>query len=57
MSETPGNFGCPNGVEKSVFFSQETYHSQNFWYETLKSFEKTKCVSLLPHRHVKVTND
>ena len=28
-SETPENFGCPNGVENSELFSQETYHSQN----------------------------
>ena len=35
-SETPGNFGCPKGVEKSELFSQATYHSQNFRYETLK---------------------
>ena len=36
-SESSGNFGCPKGVEKSELFSQETYHSQNFGYETLKS--------------------
>ena len=47
--ETPGNFGCPKGVEKSELFSQETYHSQNFRYETLKSFLLKKLsVSLLP---------
>ena len=22
MSETPGNFGCPKGVEKSEFFNK-----------------------------------
>ena len=27
-SETPGNFGCPKGVEKSELFSQETYYSK-----------------------------
>ena len=32
-SETPGNFSCPKGVEKSDLFSQETYHSLNFGYE------------------------
>ena len=49
-SETPGNFGCPKGVEKSELFSQETYHSQNFRYETLKSHLLTKLsVSLLAH--------
>ena len=49
-SETPGNFGCPKGVEKSELFSQETYHSQNFRNETLKShlLKKTKCAPL-PH--------
>ena len=36
-SETPGNFGCPKEFEKNELFSQETYHSQNFRYETLKS--------------------
>ena len=35
--ETHGSFGCPEGVEKSELFSQETYHSQNFRYETLRS--------------------
>ena len=56
-SETPGNFACPKGVKKSELFSQETYHSQNFRYETLKSpLEKTKCVPLTSF-HVKVTND
>ena len=35
--EALGNFGCPKGFEKSELFSQETYHSQNFRYETLKS--------------------
>ena len=49
-SETPGNFGCPKGVEKSELFSQETYHSQNFRYETLKSpLLKKLSMSLLPH--------
>ena len=49
-SETPGNFGCPKGVEKSELFSQETYHSQNFRHETLKSpLSKKLSVSLLPH--------
>ena len=48
-SDTPGNFGCPKGVEKSELFSQETYHSQNFRYETLKSLLKKLNVSLLPH--------
>ena len=55
---TPRNFGCPKGVEKSELFSQESYHSQNFIYETLKSpiLKKLKCAPLtsLP---VKVTND
>ena len=48
--ETPGNFGCAKGVEKNEFFSQDTYHSQNFRYETLKSpVSKKLSVSLLPH--------
>ena len=56
-SETPGNFSCPKGVEKSDLFSQETYHSLNFGYETLKSLllKKTKCVPLTSFR-VKFTN-
>ena len=37
MLETPGNFGCPKGAEKSELFAQETYHTKNFRYETLKS--------------------
>ena len=49
-SETPENFGCPKGVQKSELFSQETYHSQNFRYETFKSpLLKKLSVSLLPH--------
>ena len=49
-SETPGNFGCPKGVEKSELFSQETHHSQNFRYENLKSPFLTKLnMSLLLH--------
>ena len=49
-SETPGNFGCSKGVEKSKLFSQETYHSQKFRYETLKSLLLKKLnVSLLPY--------
>ena len=57
-SETPGNFGCPKGVDKSEPFSQETHLSQNFRYETLKSslLTKTKCAPLTSFR-VKVTND
>ena len=57
-SETPGNFGCPKGVEKSELFSQEICHSQNLRYETLKSplFKKPKGVPLTTFR-VKVTND
>ena len=48
--EVPGNFSCPKGSEKSELFSQETYHSQNFRYETLKSpLLKKLSVSLLPH--------
>ena len=48
MSETPGNFGCPKGAEKSELFAQETYHTKNFIYETLKSplLKKTKYVLL-----------
>ena len=48
MSETPGNFGCPKGAEKSELFAQETYHTKNFRYETLKSplLKKTKYVLL-----------
>ena len=50
MSETPANFGCPKGGGKSELFYQETYHSQNFRYETLKSpLLKKLSVSLLPH--------
>ena len=49
-SETPGNFGCPKGVLKSKLFSQGTYHSQNFRYETLISpLLKKLSMSLLPH--------
>ena len=49
-SGTPGGFGCPRGVEGSELFAQETYHSQNFRYETLKSpLLKKLSVSLLPH--------
>ena len=49
-SETPENFGCLKGVEKSELFSQETYHSQNFRYETLKSpLLKILSVYLLSH--------
>ena len=49
-SETPRNFGCLNGFEKSELFSQETYHSQNFRYETLKShLLEMLSVSLSPH--------
>ena len=49
-SETDGNFGYPKGVEKSELFSQETYHSQNFRCEALKSpLLKKLNVSLLPH--------
>ena len=49
MSETPGKFGCPKGVEKkSELFSQKTYHSQNFRQETLKfPLLKKLSVSLL----------
>ena len=48
-SETPENFGCPKGVKKQELFSQETYHSQNFRYETLKSSVLKKLtVRLLP---------
>ena len=43
-SDTPGNFGCPKGVEKSELFSQ------NFRYETLKSPLLKKLTEfLLPH--------
>ena len=49
-SDTPGNFGCLKGVEKSELSSQETYHSQNFSNETLKSpLLKKLSLSLLPH--------
>ena len=49
-SETPGNFGCPKGVENSELFSQETYRSQNLRYETFKSpVLKKLSVSLLSH--------
>ena len=55
--ETLRNFGCPKGVEKIELFSQETYHSQNFRYETLKypPFKNSKCVPLTSFC-VKVTN-
>ena len=38
---------------KNELFSQETYHSQNFRYETLKSplLKKSKCV---PHTSFRV---
>ena len=49
-SETPGNFGCPKGILKSELFSQGTYHSQNFRYETSKSpILKKLSMSLLSH--------
>ena len=49
-SETNANFGCPKGGGKSELFYQETYHSQNFRNETLKSpLLKKLRVSLLPH--------
>ena len=49
-TETFGNFGRPKGVEKSGLFYQETYHSQNFIYETLMSLLLKKLsVSFLPH--------
>ena len=58
MSETPGNAGCPKGLEKSELFFQATYHSENFKYETLKSplLKKNLCTPLTSFR-VKVTND
>ena len=31
------NSGSAKGVEKMNFFPQDTYHSQNFEYETLNS--------------------
>ena len=57
MSDTPGNFGCPKGVEESELFSQEFYHSQNFRYETLKSPLLKKTKYCLTSFLVKVTND
>ena len=48
--ETLGNFGYPKGVEKTELFSVETYHSQNFRYEALKSpLSKKLSLFLLPH--------
>ena len=49
--EIPGNLACPEGVGKNELFSQETYHSQNVRYKTLKSSLSKRKVSqsLLPH--------
>ena len=56
-SETPGNFGCPKGVEKSELFSQETYNSKNFSYEKkLKSPLLKKKLGLTSFR-VNVTDN
>ena len=55
-SETRRNFGCLKGVEKSELFSQETYHSQNFGHETLKSLLLKKLSVLLTSFRVKFTN-
>ena len=57
MSETPGNFGCPKGAEKSELFAKETYHTKNFRYETLESPLLKKLSSLSYIIDVKVTND
>ena len=48
----------PRELKKDEPFSQETYNSQNFRYETLKSplLKKTECVPLTSF-HVKVTDD
>ena len=49
-SGTPGCFGCPGGVREGELCAQETYHSQNFRYENLKSpLLKKLSMSLLPH--------
>ena len=57
MFATPGNLGCPKGAEKSELFAQETYHTQNFGYETLKSplLKNYVCPSYIIN--VKVTNN
>ena len=58
-SDTPGNFGCPKGVQKSELFSQETYiplSKSRIWNLEISSFEKTKCVPLTSFL-VKDTND
>ena len=54
-SGTPGGYGYPVGVEEGELFAQETYHSQNFRYKTLKS-PLLKCLPLASF-HLKVTND
>ena len=43
-------------LKKKELFSQETYQSQNFRYETLKSplLKKTKCVPHESHKRLKV---
>ena len=47
----------PRELKNNELFSQETYNSQNFRYETLKSpLLKTKCIPLTSFR-VKVTDD
>ena len=46
-SGTPMGFGCPRGVGESELFAQETYHSQNFRYETLKSPLLRKLITFL----------
>ena len=47
-SENSDTLCCSKGPENNKLSSQETYHSQNFIYETLKSpFEKKLSVSHL----------
>ena len=48
----------PRELKKNELFSQETYHSQNFRYETLKSplLTTLRCVSHTSFR-VNVTTD
>ena len=56
--ENSRNVGCPKGVEKRYFFSQETYLSRKFRCETVKSplLKKLKCLPLASFR-LKATDD
>ena len=57
-SWTPGGFCCPGGVEEGELFAQETYHSQDFRYETLGTPLLKVCpsnfISFESHKRLKV---